>query len=103
MYQHLPFIFLLLKLCLLSFHSPLELPDDQGAVSPHEDLFFPSSRNDDPYYGPDLPVSAIAGLEGDEAETFVVVTEFFSFLLFQVIILSIQISVNKFIILMFVK
>ncbi|KAF4791478.1 hypothetical protein TURU_131639 [Turdus rufiventris] len=50
---------------------PLELPDDQGAMSPHEDLFFPSSRNDDPYYGPDLPVSAIAGLEGDEAETFV--------------------------------
>ncbi|XP_056350633.1 cilia- and flagella-associated protein 43 [Oenanthe melanoleuca] len=50
---------------------PLELPDDQGAMSPHEDLFFPPSRNDDPYYGPDLPISAIAGLEGDEAETFV--------------------------------
>uniref|UniRef100_A0A8C3UU72 Cilia- and flagella-associated protein 43 n=1 Tax=Catharus ustulatus TaxID=91951 RepID=A0A8C3UU72_CATUS len=50
---------------------PLELPDDQGVMSPHEDLFFPSSRKDDPYYGPDLPVSAIAGLEGDEAETFV--------------------------------
>ncbi|XP_014739240.1 PREDICTED: cilia- and flagella-associated protein 43 [Sturnus vulgaris] len=50
---------------------PVELPDDQGTVSPHEDLFVPASRNDDPYYGPDLPVSAIAGLEGDEAETFV--------------------------------
>ncbi|XP_053839965.1 cilia- and flagella-associated protein 43 [Vidua macroura] len=50
---------------------PVELPDDHGAMSPHENLFFPASRNDDPYYGPDLPVSAIAGLEGDEAETFV--------------------------------
>ncbi|XP_037997056.1 cilia- and flagella-associated protein 43 isoform X2 [Motacilla alba alba] len=55
---------------LLTRH-PVELPDEHGAMSPHEDLFFPSSRNDDPYYGPDLPVSAIAGLEGDEAETFV--------------------------------
>ncbi|XP_014105575.1 PREDICTED: cilia- and flagella-associated protein 43 [Pseudopodoces humilis] len=50
---------------------PVELPDDCGAVSPREELFFPPSRNDDPYYGPDLPVSAVAGLEGDEAETFV--------------------------------
>ncbi|XP_066047799.1 cilia- and flagella-associated protein 43 [Chamaea fasciata] len=50
---------------------PVELPDRYGAVSPCEDLFFPPSRNDDPYYGPDLPVSAIAGLKGDEAETFV--------------------------------
>ncbi|KAM4775660.1 cilia- and flagella-associated protein 43 isoform 1-T1 [Cyanocitta cristata] len=50
---------------------PVELPDGHGTVTPHEDLFFPPSRNDDPYHGPDLPVSAIAGLEGDEAETFV--------------------------------
>ncbi|XP_033371395.1 cilia- and flagella-associated protein 43 isoform X3 [Parus major] len=50
---------------------PVELPDDCGAMSPREELFFPPSRNDDPYYGPDLPVSAVAGLEGDEAETFV--------------------------------
>uniref|UniRef100_A0A8C0U4B7 Cilia- and flagella-associated protein 43 n=1 Tax=Cyanistes caeruleus TaxID=156563 RepID=A0A8C0U4B7_CYACU len=50
---------------------PVELPDDCGVVSPREELFFPPSRNDDPYYGPDLPVSAVAGLEGDEAETFV--------------------------------
>ncbi|OWK62341.1 Cilia- and flagella-associated protein 43 [Lonchura striata] len=50
---------------------PVELPDDHGAMSPHEDLFFPASRNYDPYYGPDLPVSAIAGLKGHEAETFV--------------------------------
>lgn len=90
-------------LCLLPFHSPVELPDDHGAMSPHEDLFFPASRNDDPYYGPDLPVSAIAGLKGHEAETFVVVTDFFSFLLLQVIILSIQIGINKFIILMLIK
>uniref|UniRef100_A0A8C9NUJ0 Cilia- and flagella-associated protein 43 n=1 Tax=Serinus canaria TaxID=9135 RepID=A0A8C9NUJ0_SERCA len=63
---------------LLTRH-PVELPDEQGAMSPHEDLFFPTSRKDDPYYGPDLPISAVAGLEGDEAETFVVVTDFFPF------------------------
>uniref|UniRef100_A0A8C5TEA9 Cilia- and flagella-associated protein 43 n=1 Tax=Malurus cyaneus samueli TaxID=2593467 RepID=A0A8C5TEA9_9PASS len=50
---------------------PVELPDDCGVVSPHEDFFFPASRCNDPYHGPDLPVSAIAGLKGDEAETFV--------------------------------
>ncbi|XP_030917176.1 cilia- and flagella-associated protein 43 [Geospiza fortis] len=50
---------------------PVELPDEQGVMTAHEDLFFPTSRKDDPYYGPDLPISAIAGLEGDEAETFV--------------------------------
>ncbi|TRZ25567.1 hypothetical protein HGM15179_001626 [Zosterops borbonicus] len=50
---------------------PVELPDNCGTVSPHEDLFFPPFRNDDPYYGPDLPISAIAGLKGEEAETFV--------------------------------
>ncbi|KFR00891.1 WD repeat-containing protein 96, partial [Opisthocomus hoazin] len=42
--------------------NPVKLPDGQGSVSPHEDLFFPVSRNEDPYHGPDLPVSAIAGL-----------------------------------------
>lgn len=57
----------------------MELPDGHGTVTPHKDLFFPPSRNEDPYHGPDLPVSAIAGLEGDEAETFVVVTYFFPF------------------------
>ncbi|XP_010283130.1 PREDICTED: WD repeat-containing protein 96, partial [Phaethon lepturus] len=50
--------------------NPVKLPDGQGSVSPHEDLFFPVSRSEDPYHGPDLPVSAIAGLVGDEAETF---------------------------------
>ncbi|XP_010022713.1 PREDICTED: WD repeat-containing protein 96, partial [Nestor notabilis] len=50
--------------------NPVELPDAQGSVSHHTDLFFPISYDEDPYYGPLLPVSAIAGLEGDEAETF---------------------------------
>ncbi|KAM9012129.1 cilia- and flagella-associated protein 43 isoform 1-T2 [Ara ararauna] len=50
--------------------NPVELPDAQGSVSHHTDLFFPISYDEDPYYGPLLPVSAIAGLAGDEAETF---------------------------------
>ncbi|KAM6092199.1 cilia- and flagella-associated protein 43 isoform 2-T3 [Theristicus caerulescens] len=50
--------------------NPVKLPDGQGSVSPHTDLFFPVSHIEDPYHGPDLPVSAIAGLVGDEAETF---------------------------------
>ncbi|XP_009879924.1 PREDICTED: WD repeat-containing protein 96 [Charadrius vociferus] len=49
---------------------PVKLPDGQGSMSPHKGLFFPVSHSEDPYYGPDLPVSAIAGLVGDEAETF---------------------------------
>ncbi|XP_010078588.1 PREDICTED: WD repeat-containing protein 96, partial [Pterocles gutturalis] len=49
---------------------PVKLPDGQGSMSPHKDLFFPVSYSEDQYYGPDLPVSAIAGLVGDEAETF---------------------------------
>ncbi|XP_032844431.2 cilia- and flagella-associated protein 43 isoform X3 [Tyto alba] len=50
---------------------PVELPDGQGFMRSHKDLFFPVPHNEDPYHGPDLPVSAIAGLVGDEAETFV--------------------------------
>ncbi|XP_074731329.1 cilia- and flagella-associated protein 43 isoform X1 [Strix uralensis] len=50
--------------------NPVKLPDGQGTVSPHKDLFFPVSHSEDPYHGPDLPVSAIAGLVGEEAETF---------------------------------
>lgn len=57
----------------------MKLPDGQGSVSSRKDLFFPVSRSEDPYHGPDLPVSAIAGLVGDEAETFMVVTDFFPF------------------------
>ncbi|XP_064000506.1 cilia- and flagella-associated protein 43 [Pogoniulus pusillus] len=51
-------------------HNLVELPDGQGSVSPHKDLFFPVSHTEDPYYGPDLPVSAIGGLVGDDAQTF---------------------------------
>ncbi|XP_071668229.1 cilia- and flagella-associated protein 43 isoform X3 [Patagioenas fasciata] len=50
--------------------NPVKLPDEQGSVNPHEELFFPVSHSEDRYYGPNLPVSAIAGLVGDEAETF---------------------------------
>ncbi|XP_067995516.1 cilia- and flagella-associated protein 43 isoform X1 [Melanerpes formicivorus] len=50
--------------------NPVKLPDVEGSVSPHKDLFFPVSHSEDSYYGPDLPVSAIAGLVGDEAQTF---------------------------------
>uniref|UniRef100_A0A8C0HNF2 Cilia- and flagella-associated protein 43 n=1 Tax=Buteo japonicus TaxID=224669 RepID=A0A8C0HNF2_9AVES len=67
--------------CLFLFHSPVKLPDGQGSVSPRKDLFFPVSHGEDPYHGPDLPVSAIAGLVGDEAETFMVVTDLFPFYL----------------------
>uniref|UniRef100_A0A8C5IQB4 Cilia- and flagella-associated protein 43 n=1 Tax=Junco hyemalis TaxID=40217 RepID=A0A8C5IQB4_JUNHY len=55
----------------LLIRHPVKLPDEQGVMSAQEDLFFPPSRKDDPYYGPELPISAIGGLEGDEAETFV--------------------------------
>ncbi|XP_050755078.1 cilia- and flagella-associated protein 43 [Gymnogyps californianus] len=50
--------------------NPVKLPDGQGSVSPRKDLFFPVSHSDNPYHGPDLPVSAIAGLVGEEAEIF---------------------------------
>lgn len=59
----------------------MKLPDERGAVNPHEELFFPVSHSEDRYYGPDLPVSAIAGLVGDEAETFMVAIAFFFFFL----------------------
>ncbi|NXI67699.1 CFA43 protein, partial [Anseranas semipalmata] len=50
--------------------NPVKLPDGQGSLNLHKDLFFPDSHDEDPYYGPVMPVSAIAGLVGDEAETF---------------------------------
>ncbi|KFO69527.1 WD repeat-containing protein 96, partial [Cuculus canorus] len=40
----------------------VELPDGQESLSPSKGLFFPVSHTEDQYYGPDLPVSAIAGL-----------------------------------------
>ncbi|KFQ28491.1 WD repeat-containing protein 96, partial [Merops nubicus] len=42
--------------------NPVKLPDGQGSVSPHKDLFLPVSHSEDLYHGPHLPVSAIAGL-----------------------------------------
>ncbi|KAM8806103.1 cilia- and flagella-associated protein 43 [Eudromia elegans] len=49
----------------------VKLPDEDGSLTPHEDLFTPGSYTENPYYGPVLPISALAGLVGDEAETFV--------------------------------
>ncbi|NXD09770.1 CFA43 protein, partial [Nothocercus nigrocapillus] len=49
---------------------PVKLPDEEGSVTPHEDLFSPGSHSENSYYGPVLPISALAGLVGDEAETF---------------------------------
>lgn len=69
-------IFLFLRQCLLLFHSPVKLPYGHGSPNLQEDLFFPDSDNEDPYHGPIMPVSAIAGLVGDEAETFMVATNF---------------------------
>ncbi|XP_031410356.1 cilia- and flagella-associated protein 43-like isoform X2 [Meleagris gallopavo] len=54
--------------CLIQ--NPVKLPDGQGSLNHHKDLFFPYSCVEDPYHGPIMPVSAIAGLVGDEAETF---------------------------------
>ncbi|NXJ12495.1 CFA43 protein, partial [Odontophorus gujanensis] len=51
--------------------NPVLWPDGQGSLNHHKDLFFPYSCVEDPYHGPIMPVSAIAGLVGDEAETFV--------------------------------
>ncbi|XP_065602261.1 cilia- and flagella-associated protein 43 [Cyrtonyx montezumae] len=51
--------------------NPVKLPDGQGSLNHHKDLFFPYSCDEDRYHGPIMPVSAIAGLVGDEAETFV--------------------------------
>ncbi|XP_068544544.1 cilia- and flagella-associated protein 43 isoform X2 [Anas acuta] len=50
--------------------NPVKLPYGHGSPNLQEDLFFPDSGNEDPYHGPIMPVSAIAGLVGDEAETF---------------------------------
>ncbi|XP_032047114.1 cilia- and flagella-associated protein 43 [Aythya fuligula] len=48
----------------------VKLPYGHGSPNLHEDLFFPDSIDEDPYHDPVMPVSAIAGLVGDEAETF---------------------------------
>ncbi|NWI16625.1 CFA43 protein, partial [Crypturellus soui] len=49
---------------------PVKIPDEDGSMTPHEDLFSPGSHSENLYYGPVLPISALAGLVGDEAETF---------------------------------
>ncbi|KGL73711.1 WD repeat-containing protein 96, partial [Tinamus guttatus] len=41
---------------------PVKIPDEEGSVTPHEDLFSPGSQSENPYYGPVLPISALAGL-----------------------------------------
>ncbi|XP_068805797.1 cilia- and flagella-associated protein 43 isoform X2 [Struthio camelus] len=50
--------------------NPVKFPDEQGSLPPHEDFFSPDPHSENPYYGPVMPISAIAGLVGDEAETF---------------------------------
>lgn len=75
----------------------MKLPDVQGSLNHHKDLFFPYPCVEDPYHGPVMPVSAIAGLVGDEAETFVVATHFIHLLL-QVIMFFIHLDVKKLIV-----
>ena len=47
---------------------------EDGSFCNETDVVFPQSLPKDPIYGPVLPVSAIAGLVGEEAETFRVMT-----------------------------
>ncbi|XP_074855314.1 cilia- and flagella-associated protein 43 [Carettochelys insculpta] len=49
---------------------PVRLPAEDGSVMCKQDVFVSHPNFQDLYYGPVLPVSAIAGLAGDEAETF---------------------------------
>lgn len=48
----------------------IKLPMDDGSIFDEKELIFPSSLPKDLIYGPVLPLSAIAGLVGKEAETF---------------------------------
>lgn len=84
LYEHILICNVSPQSLLVFSYSPVKLPDGRGSLN-HEDLFFPYSCDEDPYHGPVMPVSAIAGLVGDKAETFVVATRFIH-LLFQVII-----------------
>uniref|UniRef100_A0A8D2IPN9 Cilia- and flagella-associated protein 43 n=1 Tax=Varanus komodoensis TaxID=61221 RepID=A0A8D2IPN9_VARKO len=47
-----------------------KLPAEDGSLMNEENSFFSHPNVSDPYFGPLLPNSAIAGLVGDEAETF---------------------------------
>ncbi|KAG8135658.1 hypothetical protein E2320_008671 [Naja naja] len=49
---------------------PVKLPAEDGSLTDEENSFFSHPSVSDPYFGPVLPNSAIAGLVGDEAETF---------------------------------
>nr|XP_020740539.1 cilia- and flagella-associated protein 43 isoform X1 [Odocoileus virginianus texanus] len=48
----------------------VKLPLEDGSFFNETDVIFPQSLPKDPIYGPVLPVSAIAGLVGEEAESF---------------------------------
>ncbi|XP_045425313.1 cilia- and flagella-associated protein 43 isoform X3 [Lemur catta] len=48
----------------------VKLPLEDGSFLNEMDVIFPQSVPKDPIYGPVLPLSAIAGLVGEEAETF---------------------------------
>ncbi|KAH0623768.1 hypothetical protein JD844_006884 [Phrynosoma platyrhinos] len=49
---------------------PVKLPTEDGSIVDEQNSFFSRPSVSDPYFGPVLPNSAIAGLVGDEAETF---------------------------------
>uniref|UniRef100_A0ABM5G1Z5 Cilia- and flagella-associated protein 43 n=1 Tax=Pogona vitticeps TaxID=103695 RepID=A0ABM5G1Z5_9SAUR len=49
---------------------PVKLPTEDGCLVDEQNSFFSPPDVSDPYFGPVLPNSAIAGLVGDEAETF---------------------------------
>ncbi|XP_060538905.1 cilia- and flagella-associated protein 43 isoform X1 [Pantherophis guttatus] len=49
---------------------PVKLPAEDGSLTDEENSFFSHPSVSDAYFGPVLPNSAIAGLVGDEAETF---------------------------------
>lgn len=51
----------------------VKLPQEDGTLSDETDMLFPTSLPKDLIYGPVLPLSAIAGLVGEEAETFRVI------------------------------
>lgn len=51
----------------------VKLPLEDGSLVNETDMLFPTSLRKDLIYGPVLPLSAIAGLVGEEAETFRVI------------------------------
>jgi hypothetical protein len=51
----------------------VKLPVEDGSFFNETDVLFPTSLPKDPIYGPVMPLSAIAGLVGEEAETFRVI------------------------------